>query len=89
METHEMIGNIKTKEDFVKFLHYLREDYKDNPDQWENPDLSRYLEAITAFTEAIEQAYKNNDIKMHGCSVKEFYWLVANVFGQKQLSKHA
>lgn len=68
MEAYEVINNIKTKEDFIKFLHYLREDYKNNPDEWENPDLSRYLEAIMSFTEAVEQAYKNNDIKMEELS---------------------
>ncbi len=25
----------------------------------------------------------------HGCSVKEFYWLIAYVFGQKRLSTHS
>ncbi len=68
MEAHELIDNIKTKEDFIKFLHYLKEDYKNNRNEWENPDLSRYLDAITAFTEAIEQSYKNNDIKMEELS---------------------
>ncbi len=28
-------------------------------------------------------------IHLHWCSVKEFYWLVADVFGQKQLSTHS
>lgn len=64
MEAHEVIDNIKTKEDFIKFLHYLKEDYLNNRAEWENSDLPRYLDAVMAFTEAIEQAYKNNDIKM-------------------------
>ncbi len=68
MEAHEVIDNIKTKEDFVKFLHYLREDYKDNPDQWENPDLSRYLEAVAAFADGSKQYYINNNIKTEGLS---------------------
>lgn len=58
-EAKSTISNIKTKDDFISFVQLLQEDLKDNPRSWENNTLESYLEAMTSWTESIEQYYIN------------------------------
>jgi hypothetical protein len=54
--------NVNSKEDFVKFMSYLINDLKDNPQQWENRSLLEYLEAIQSWTEDMDGYYVNNNL---------------------------
>ncbi len=54
-----MYENIKTKEDFLKFIEELRKDLRENKDKWENLTLEDYLEALEAYAKDIDSAYKN------------------------------
>lgn len=58
------VDQIKSKEDFVKFIFYLISDYKKNPTDWGNIDLGSYLESIAAWTDDIEGFYQNWNLKM-------------------------
>jgi len=49
MNVSELVEQIESKEDFIKFLHALNKDFLSNGQSWENPDLGRYLEAMEAF----------------------------------------
>ena len=49
MEIHEMIQKVKSKEDFIEFLSCLTKDLEKNHDEWENPTLERFLEAMGAW----------------------------------------
>ncbi len=49
MNLYELAEQAKSKEDFVIFLKALQKDFFTNKDRWENPELSRYLEAMEAF----------------------------------------
>lgn len=40
---------MKTREDAVKTLEILIEDFRNHPDDWENSTLERYLEAMAAW----------------------------------------
>ena len=61
MELYNNLENISNRDDFVKFVKALRKDLKENPDEWENLSLDHYLEAISAWTSCMENAYENND----------------------------
>ena len=50
---------IKTKKDLVAFIHELREDLKNNLEDWENLSLDSYLEAMAAWIGAMDNAYYN------------------------------
>ena len=39
----------ETTGDLVRVIEALREDLNRNPDNWENPSLDRYLEALSAW----------------------------------------
>lgn len=43
------VESIKTRGDFIAFLKLLEQDLKHNRDDWENPDLERFLEAMSAW----------------------------------------
>ena len=51
--------SVATKAEFLQFLEDLREDLARNPDDWENPTLERYLEAMTAWVQASDGFYRN------------------------------
>ncbi len=59
----EVADNVKIKEDFLEFLLLLIDDLdkNKNKDEWENPTLERYLDALYGFTSSIEGYYKNNN----------------------------
>ena len=55
------IENISTKDEFLKFVEFLKTDFKNNPDSWVNKTLSDYLEGISSWTEDMEGYYKYNN----------------------------
>lgn len=48
MDPH-LVDSIKTRNDFIAFLKLLEQDLKTNRDDWENPALERFLEAMSAW----------------------------------------
>jgi hypothetical protein len=61
MLLHKMIDEIRSKEDFIKFLSALRKDLATNNDDWENPTLERYLEAMEAWIGSMDGYYMNTN----------------------------
>lgn len=59
MELHERVIKIKTKQDLSQFVGALREDLATHPERWENPTLDRFLAAMEAWIEDMEDYYKN------------------------------
>jgi hypothetical protein len=49
MDITALAQNIENKEDFVNFLQQLHGSLINNPEEWENPKLERYLEAMESF----------------------------------------
>jgi len=49
MEVFELAQQATSKEDFLKFLQALIDDFANNRERWENPELGRYLDAMKAF----------------------------------------
>ncbi len=39
---------IQSRDDFIAFVQGLSKDFQDNPDDWENMTIDRYLEALSA-----------------------------------------
>ncbi len=61
-DVEKLVRDIKTKEDFVKFVAVLVRELKTNPNNWENKTLGDYLEALQSWTEDIEGYYLNNNL---------------------------
>ena len=52
---------VSSKDGLVKLIEALAKDFKDNPDEWENKDLSSYLEAIASWIEDMDGYYENTN----------------------------
>jgi hypothetical protein len=40
---------VRSREDLVAFVRGLRDEYRAEPERWENNDLGRYLDALAAW----------------------------------------
>lgn len=56
---NKKILEIKTREDFIEFMHLFCEDYANNSSSWENNKLETFLEALTSYSEDIDGYYQN------------------------------
>jgi len=56
------VDSIKRREDLVAFVEELGQDLKDHPDSWENPDLSRFLDALARWIEDSDGYYENRGV---------------------------
>ena len=59
MDLHEKIETIASNKDLADFIETLQADLIANPDEWENTSLESFLEAMSAWTRSMENAYKN------------------------------
>ena len=54
-----MDNKVADRQAFIEFLNLLRQDFLINPDGWENKTLPDFLEALSAYAEAIQGYYDN------------------------------
>lgn len=59
MELHARVDSIETREELAEFVEALLSDLETNRDDWENPTLERFLEAMGAWIRAMPSAYGN------------------------------
>lgn len=59
MQLTEQVKKIKTRDDFVMFVHALLQDLKEQREQWENTSLDAYLEALAAWVQDMDGYYCN------------------------------
>ena len=59
MELHEQIEQIKSKEELADFVSALKLDLEANPSGWENPTLSRFLDAMEDLIRGMDNSSKN------------------------------
>lgn len=64
MEVYEKINTIHTREEFIDFMNSLIEDQEVNPEEWENVNVSEYLEAIASWVEDMDGYYRNMNLEM-------------------------
>jgi hypothetical protein len=58
-ELIQFAEEISTKDDFLKFMKLLIEDFHTNHNQWGNADLPSYLEGLEGFASGMEGYYRN------------------------------
>ena len=59
MDLHQRIGSITSKEDLADFVAALREDLANKRDEWENPTLERFLDAMQEWIRAMDDWCSN------------------------------
>ncbi|MES2285823.1 MAG: hypothetical protein V4547_09065 [Bacteroidota bacterium] len=50
---------VNDRQDFIKFLQLLHQDFLDNPESWENQNLADFLEALSAYAKDVQGYYNN------------------------------
>ena len=63
MDCNQLIENMHTKDDFINFLKYLKEDYNKNRHEWVNKNIDIYLESIASWADDMEGYYQNMNIE--------------------------
>lgn len=53
------LDTIKTREELSEFIVQLSRDLQNNKEDWENPDLPSFLEAMSGWVDAMDGYYKN------------------------------
>ena len=53
------VSDVKTREDFVRFIETLSRQRRTGPGGWANPDLADYLRAVADWASHMEQFYGN------------------------------
>jgi hypothetical protein len=51
--------SVRTRYDLARFVYALREDLQQNEEEWENPTLERFLEAMGAWISSLEGWFYN------------------------------
>jgi hypothetical protein len=54
---------VKTKEDFIRFLHELAKNHKDAQDEWKNKRLDGYLASMAQWVKERESNYEANNLQ--------------------------
>lgn len=52
---------ITDRKSFIRFLEEFHQDFLKNQDDWENHNLDRFLEAMTAYAKDIQGYYNNTN----------------------------
>lgn len=58
-DLRDQLEKIETRQDLSKFINKLRQDFVDNPNEWENIELSQYLESMAAWICDMDGLYNN------------------------------
>lgn len=61
MDIHDMLSDVKTKDDLIAFIGALAEDSRTNTEEWENITISDYISSIQAWLNDMDGYYKNSD----------------------------
>lgn len=56
----ECADEINSKDDLADFVERLRLNLLNHPDEWENPDLERFLAAMGAWVRSMDMYVKNS-----------------------------
>jgi hypothetical protein len=59
MDLTDPVETINSREDLVEFIEALRHDLTESREDWENPTLDSFLEAMAAWVHAMNGYYKN------------------------------
>ena len=67
-----------TRIEFIEFLKEFKTDFDQNKENWENVNLSDFLESMIAYTEDIQGFYDNMGIKINADNIIDDVYEVLN-----------
>ncbi len=60
MDLKKKADAVDSRDDFVEFISALRHDLTARPEDWQNPTLDGFLEALAAWVQDMDGYYQNN-----------------------------
>ena len=60
-ELYDFRDKVISRDDFLKFMEYLIDDYRDHKNEWDNNRLEDFLEGFRGFSTDIRGYYKNTN----------------------------
>ena len=67
MTLNEELEVVRSREDLSQFVQSLAHNLRDHPEEWGNPDLFRYIEALSGWIADMHGYFRN----AHGKDVPE------------------
>lgn len=65
---------VSSREDFVRFVEYLNDDYRQKQDEWGNKTLGDFLGGLSGFANDMAGYYKNMG---EAVDVEQISWRIA------------
>lgn len=62
MSVHDLVNNVRSKNDLVRFIETLVNEYRANPNEWENNSLESYLDALASWLADSDAYYLNKGL---------------------------
>lgn len=59
MNIGNILESVNSKEEFMEFLVKLRYDNENREEEWENKDISAYLDAVYSWVDDMEGYFRN------------------------------
>jgi hypothetical protein len=63
MKAQEMVDEIHSKADLIKFIEALADDLRRHPQSWENNSLDRYLAALSSWLADSDGYYRKHELR--------------------------
>lgn len=57
MNIGQKLEEVRTKEEFIRFMALLKKDKLKHANEWENTDIPSYLEAVASWAEDMDGYY--------------------------------
>lgn len=82
---YDYVKTIRSRDDFIKFVEYLNEDYHAKQPEWENNNLQSFLSGLSGFASDMGGYYENMgeevDIESISWKMAAEMLLAATVYG--------
>ena len=59
MDLKNKVDSVGSRDDFAEFITALRRDLTAHPEEWQNPTLDSFLEALSAWVQDMDGYYQN------------------------------
>lgn len=58
-ELYDYAKTVSSREEFIKFVVYLKSDFHESEDEWQNNSLDQFLDGLCGFTKDMAGYYQN------------------------------
>ena len=64
MDLYKALENVQTRQDLVRFIQALRQDFLEGKSKWESPTLDSYLDTLAAVIDGLDARFANQGLHL-------------------------